>query len=83
MFSTQGVGPHWELLSRRLSDKILLAFNHACDDADLATATDLLHALQLVLLKPPQTREQRDNVLGTLYACKARVIFMGMGRAPA
>ena len=83
MFLAQIIGPDWELLSRRLSDKILLAFNHACDDADLATASDLLEALQLVLLRSPQTREQRDNVLGTLYACKARVIFMGMGRAPA
>jgi hypothetical protein len=71
-----------ELHHRRLSDKIQLAFNHACDDADLTTASDLLAALQLVLLKTPQTHEQRDNALGTLYACKARVIFMGVGRAP-
>jgi hypothetical protein len=71
-----------EFHNRRLSDKIQLAFNHACDDADLITASELLTTLQLVLLKTPQTHEQRDNVLGTLYACKARVIFMGVGRAP-
>jgi hypothetical protein len=70
-----------ELHHRRLSDKIQLAFNHACDDADVTTASELLAALQLVLLKTPQTHEQRDNALGTLYACKARVIFMGVGRA--
>lgn len=28
---------------RRLSDKILVAFHHACDQADLETAQELLH----------------------------------------
>jgi hypothetical protein len=82
MFLSHASRAERELNSRRLSDKIQLAFNHACDDADLITASELLSALQLVLLKTPQTHEQRDNVLGTLYACKARVIFMGVGRKP-
>jgi hypothetical protein len=82
MLVQQATSAGREPYNRRLSDKIQLAFNHACDDADLITASELLAALQLVLLKSPQTHEQRDNALGTLYACKARVIFMGVGRAP-
>jgi hypothetical protein len=68
---------------RRLSDKIKLAFNQACDDDDYITATELLAAMELVLLKNPSSGEHRDNVLGTLYACKARIIFMSAGRVRA
>jgi hypothetical protein len=62
-----------ERRNHRLSDKIRAAFEQACDEEDLVTAGELLAALELVLLKTPPTMEQRDNVLGALYACQARL----------
>lgn len=35
--------------SRRLSDKILIAFHHACDQADYEIAEQLLHILETML----------------------------------
>lgn len=35
--------------SRRLADKILAAFNHACEQRDLEVAEALLHALEMSL----------------------------------
>ena len=35
--------------SRRLSDKILIAFHHACDQADYDIAEQLLHILENML----------------------------------
>ena len=62
-----------ERRNHRLSDKITAAFDQACDEHDIVTAAELLAALELVLLKTPPTAEQRDNVLGALYACQARL----------
>ena len=62
-----------ERRNHRLSDKIIAAFDQACDERDLVTAGELLATLELVLLKTPPTAEQRDNVLGALYACQARL----------
>jgi hypothetical protein len=62
-----------ERRDHRLSDKIIAAFDQACDDRNLVTAAELLATLELVLLKTPPTAEQRDNVLGALYACQARL----------
>ena len=39
--------------SRRLSDKILAAFHHACDQADLEVAERLLQVLEEMLTKRP------------------------------
>jgi hypothetical protein len=83
MLLARGRAEEQEQRCRRLSDKIKLAFNHACDADDYITATELLAAMQLVLLRNPSSGEQRDNVLGTLYACKARIIFMSAGRVRA
>jgi len=35
--------------SRRLSDKILIAFHHACDQGDFEVADQLLHVLEMML----------------------------------
>ncbi len=39
--------------SRRLSDKILIAFHHACDQADYEAAEQLLHILEMILTRRP------------------------------
>ena len=45
----QGVGaPRY---SRRLSDKILIAFHHACDQGDYGIAEQLLHILETMLTR--------------------------------
>jgi hypothetical protein len=41
--------------SRRLSDKILIAFHHACDQADFEVAEQLLHILEMMLTRRPVT----------------------------
>jgi hypothetical protein len=40
---------------RRLSDKILIAFHQACDQADFEVAEQLLHILQMVMARPRLT----------------------------
>ena len=39
--------------SRRLSDKILIAFHHACDQGDLDVAEQLLHVVEGLLTRRP------------------------------
>jgi hypothetical protein len=39
--------------SRRLTDKILVAFHHACDMNDLDVAEQLLHVLEKMLTRRP------------------------------
>jgi hypothetical protein len=43
-----GIAPRY---SRRLSDKILIAFHHACDQADYEIAEQLLHILENMLTR--------------------------------
>lgn len=35
--------------SRRLSDKVLIAFHHACDQGDYDVAEQLLHVLEMMI----------------------------------
>jgi len=37
---------------RRLSDKVLIAFHHACDKRDILTAEDLLATLGRLIARP-------------------------------
>lgn len=37
--------------ARRLSDKILIAFHHACDERDIEVAWELLNALEFMTLR--------------------------------
>ncbi len=39
--------------TRRLSDKVLVAFHHACDTADLEVAEYLLNILETMLTRRP------------------------------
>lgn len=49
--------------SRRLSDKILLAFHHACDQADYEIAEQLLRILENMLTRrtvPPDVNRRKS-----------------------
>ena len=49
--------------SRRLSDKVLVAFHHACDTQDLETADELLRTLENMLTRrptPPDGNRRRN-----------------------
>ena len=50
--------------TRRLSDKILLAFHHACDQGDYEIAEQLLRILETMLTRRiiPPTTERRKNI---------------------
>jgi hypothetical protein len=41
--------------TRRLSDKILVAFHQACDQGDFEVAEQLLHTFGIMLARPPLT----------------------------
>ena len=49
--------------SRRLSDKVLLAFHHACDIGDADVAGDLLKIGAMILARPetPHSKRARDR----------------------
>src|SRR2546425_6194297 len=57
--------------TRRLSDKILIAFHHACDQADFEVAEQLLHILEMMLtrrpLTPDGTRRRNMESLGAAH----------------
>jgi hypothetical protein len=49
--------------SRRLSDKILLAFHHACDQGDYEIAQQLLHILENMVTRrtvPPDANRRKS-----------------------
>ncbi len=49
--------------SRRLSDKILISFHHACDQADYEIAEQLLHILENMLTRrtvPPDANRRKS-----------------------
>jgi len=60
--------------SRRLSDKILIAFHHACDQADFEVAEQLLHILENMLTRRPYTPDgNRRRVIESLVAAHERL----------
>jgi hypothetical protein len=69
-----------ERYSRRLSDKIQAAFDHACDDGELIVATELLETLELVLLRTPPRADRRETVVGPLLASHERLWHLKSGR---
>ncbi len=59
---------------RRLSDKILVAFHHACDAQDLMVAEQLLKTLESMLTRrgvPPE--QNRRRALESLVAAHERL----------
>jgi hypothetical protein len=59
---------------RRLSDKILVAFHHACDAQDLTVAEQLLKTLETMLTRRGGPSEQnRRKALESLVAAHERL----------
>ena len=60
--------------SRRLSDKILVAFHHACDQGDLEVADQLLRILEAYITRRPLTADgNRRRKLDNLVAAHERL----------
>src|SRR5215468_6386395 len=60
--------------TRRLSDKILIAFHHACDQADFEVAEQLLHILEMMLTRRPLTPDgARRRNMESLVAAHERL----------
>lgn len=60
--------------SRRLSDKILIAFHHACDQGDFEVAEKLLGIVEMMLTRRPATPDtNRRRHLETLVAAHERL----------
>ena len=60
--------------TRRLPDKILVAFHHACDLADLEVAEALLRTIELMLTRRPvQPGLGRRRDMETLVAAHERL----------
>ena len=60
--------------SRRLSDKVLVAFHHACDTQDLETATELLRTLENMLTRRPTSPDgNRRRNMESLVAAHERL----------
>lgn len=60
--------------TRRLSDKILVAFHQACDQADLAVAERLLGVLELMLTRRTTAPDQqRRRTMEGLVAAHERL----------
>jgi hypothetical protein len=47
--------------TRRLSDKIVIAFHHACDEGDIEVAQELLGVLELLIQRPPPETNGADR----------------------
>jgi hypothetical protein len=63
--------------SRRLSDKILIAFHHACDQADFEVAEQLLHILEMMLTRRPLTPDgTRRRNMESLIAAHERLWYL-------
>jgi len=65
--------------SRRLSDKIQAAFDHACDEGELQVASDLLETLEVVLLRVPPRPDRREAIVGPLMASHERLWHLRTG----
>jgi hypothetical protein len=60
--------------TRRLSDKILIAFHHACDQSDFEVANDLLVILEKMLKRPSSGSDSnRRKSIESLVAAHERL----------
>ena len=60
--------------TRRLSDKILIAFHHACDQSDFEVANDLLVILEKMLRRPVGSADaNRRKSMESLVAAHERL----------
>jgi hypothetical protein len=68
--------------TRRLSDKILIAFHQACDQGDLEVAEHLLHVLEMMLTRRPLTPDgSRRRNMESLVAAHERLWHLRHPRA--
>jgi hypothetical protein len=66
-----GAAPRY---SRRLSDKVLIAFHHACDQGDFEIAQELLAILEKILTRRPATPDgNRRRSMESLVAAHERL----------
>ncbi len=69
-----GSGSGTPRYTRRLSDKILIAFHHACDQSDFEVAEQLLHILEMMLTRRPLTPDgTRRRNMESLVAAHERL----------
>jgi hypothetical protein len=73
MSQSTTASPDQERYSRRLSDKIQTAFDHACDEGELQVAADLLQTLELVLLRVAPKPDRREAIVAPLMASHERL----------
>jgi hypothetical protein len=60
--------------TRRLSDKILIAFHHACDQGDFEVSEQLLQVLEMMLTRRPLTPDgTRRRNMESLVAAHERL----------
>ena len=60
--------------TRRLSDKILIAFHQACDQSDLEVADQLLRVLEMMMSRKPLTPDgSRRKNMESLVAAHERL----------
>ena len=60
--------------TRRLSDKILIAFHHACDQNDFEVAQQLLSILEMMITRRPMAPDQnRRKNMESLVAAHERL----------
>lgn len=63
--------------SRRLSDKILIGFHHACDQGDYEVAEQLLHVLEMMLRRRVLSPDlNRRRSMDSLVAAHERLWFL-------
>ncbi len=63
--------------SRRLSDKILIAFHQACDQGDLEVSEQLLQVLEMMLTRRPLTPDgSRRRNMESLVAAHERLWYL-------
>jgi hypothetical protein len=70
--------------SRRLSDKVLIAFHHACDQSDFEIAEGLLGLLETLLTRRPIVPDMnRRRSMESLVAAHERLWHLRHGNGEA
>lgn len=70
--------------TRRLSDKILIAFHHACDQGDYEVAEQLLRILEMMLTRRPANADPAAMPLAKLTDARLNLMLLhDRGRAVA
>ena len=69
--AVRGAAPRY---TRRLSDKILIAFHQACDQGDLDVAEQLLRVLEMMVMRRPAAPDaNRRRNIESLVAAHQRL----------